>query len=224
MSFDNFPQPHWLRTHRQENRGPILLVVLMVIALQFFIPKSLAIPHHKVFCFVEAVLLASIVLIAPKKLGLPHVPQRTLSLILNAFMMLSNAASAILLVEKIVNGSINSPARLLWSGFSIWLSNIVIFSLWYWDFDRGGPSERAAAKESIPDFLFPQMTDPAYASPGWFPTYTDYLYVSVTNASAFSPTDAMPLTKWAKLLMSIQSITSLILVGLVVARAVNILP
>ena len=224
MSFDNFPQPHWLRTHRQENRGPILLVVLMVIALQFFIPKSLAIPHHKVFCFVEAVLLASIVLIAPKKLGLPHVPQRTLSLILNAFMMLSNAASAILLVEKIVNGSINSPARLLWSGFSIWLSNIVIFSLWYWDFDRGGPSQRAAAKESIPDFLFPQMTDPAYASPGWFPTYTDYLYVSVTNASAFSPTDAMPLTKWAKLLMSIQSITSLILVGLVVARAVNILP
>ena len=224
MSFDNFPQPHWLRTHRQENRGPILLVVLMVIALQFFIPKSLAIPHHKVFCFVEAVLLASIVLIAPKKLGLPHVPLRTLSLILNAFMMLSNAASAILLVEKIVNGSINSPARLLWSGFSIWLSNIVIFSLWYWDFDRGGPSQRAAAKESIPDFLFPQMTDPAYASPGWFPTYTDYLYVSVTNASAFSPTDAMPLTKWAKLLMSIQSITSLILVGLVVARAVNILP
>ena len=224
MSFDNFPQPHWLRTHRQENRGPILLVVLMVIALQFFIPKSLAIPHHKVFCFVEAVLLASIVLIAPKKLGLPHVPQRKLSLVLNAFMMLSNAASAILLVEKIVNGSINSPARLLWSGFSIWLSNIVIFSLWYWDFDRGGPSERAAAKESIPDFLFPQMTDPAYASPGWFPTYTDYLYVSVTNASAFSPTDAMPLTKWAKLLMSIQSITSLILVGLVVARAVNILP
>ncbi len=224
MSFDNFPQPHWLRTHRQENRGPILLVVLMVIALQFFIPKSLAIPHHKVFCFVEAVLLASIVLIAPKKLGLPHVPQRTLSLILNAFMMLSNAASAILLVEKIVNGSINSPARLLWSGFSIWLSNIVIFSLWYWDFDRGGPSQRAAAKDSIPDFLFPQMTDPAYASPGWFPTYTDYLYVSVTNASAFSPTDAMPLTKWAKLLMSIQSITSLILVGLVVARAVNILP
>ena len=224
MSFDNFPQPHWLRTHRQENRGPILLVVLMVIALQFFIPKSLAIPHHKVFCFVEAVLLASIVLIAPKKLGLPHVPQRKLSLVLNAFMMLSNAASAILLVEKIVNGSINSPARLLWSGFSIWLSNIVIFSLWYWDFDRGGPSQRAAAKDSIPDFLFPQMTDPAYASPGWFPTYTDYLYVSVTNASAFSPTDAMPLTKWAKLLMSIQSITSLILVGLVVARAVNILP
>jgi hypothetical protein len=67
------------------------------------------------------------------------------------------------------------------------------------------------------------MTDPAYAEPGWYPTYPDYLYVSVTNASAFSPTDAMPLTRWAKLLMSIQSITSLILVGLVIARAVNIL-
>jgi hypothetical protein len=222
MSFD-IPGPHWLRQHKQENRGPVLLVVLMVITLQFFIPKSLAIPHHKIFCFVEAVLLALIVLIAPKKLGLPHVPQRTLSLVLNAFMMLSNAASAILLVGKIVDGSINSPQRLLWSGFSIWLSNIVIFSLWYWDFDRGGPAERSAATESTPDFLFPQMTDPAYAAPGWFPKYSDYLYVSVTNASAFSPTDAMPLTRWAKTLMSIQSITSLILVGLVVARAVNIL-
>jgi len=222
MSFEIL-EPHWLRQHKQENRGPVLAVVLMVIALQFFIPKSLAIPHHKVFCFIEAVLLVSIVLIAPKKLGLPHVPQRTLSLVLNAFMMLSNAASAILLVEKIVDGSITSPQRLLWSGFSIWLSNIVIFSLWYWDFDRGGPAQRSAATTSTPDFLFPQMTDPAYAAPGWFPKYSDYLYVSVTNASAFSPTDAMPLTRWAKTLMSSQSITSLILVGLVVARAVNIL-
>jgi hypothetical protein len=222
MSFEIL-EPHWLRQHKQENRGPVLAVVLMVIALQFFIPKSLAIPHHKVFCFIEAVLLVSIVLIAPKKLGLPHVPQRTLSLVLNAFMMLSNAASAILLVEKIVDGSITSPQRLLWSGFSIWLSNIVIFSLWYWDFDRGGPAQRSAATTSTPDFLFPQMTDPAYAAPGWFPKYSDYLYISVTNASAFSPTDAMPLTRWAKTLMSSQSITSLILVGLVVARAVNIL-
>ncbi|MEI6216879.1 MAG: hypothetical protein WCP64_06410 [Actinomycetes bacterium] len=223
MAFESFPQPHWLQEHKQENRGPVLLVVLMVIGLQFFIPKSLAIPHHKVFCFVEAMLLVLIVLIAPKKLGLPHIPQRTLTLVLNGFMMLSNAASAILLVGKIVDGSITSPTRLLWSGFSIWLSNIVIFSLWYWDFDRGGPSARAAATDSVPDFLFPQMTDPAYAAPGWFPRYSDYLYVSVTNASAFSPTDAMPLTKWAKLLMAIQSITSLVLVGLVVARAVNIL-
>lgn len=223
MSFENFPEPHWLQVHKQENRGPVLLVVLMVIGLQFFIPKSLAIPHHKVFCFVEAVLLASIVLIAPKKLGLPHVPQRTLTLVLNAFMMLSNSASAILLVEKIVDGSITSPKRLLWSGFSIWLSNIVIFSLWYWDFDRGGPAARAAGTDSTPDFLFPQMTDPTFAAPGWYARYSDYLYVSVTNASAFSPTDAMPLTKWAKFLMAVQSITSLILVGLVVARAVNIL-
>jgi hypothetical protein len=222
MSFEILG-PHWLKQHKQENRGPVLLVVLVVIALQFFIPKSLAIPHHKVFCFVEAVLLVSIVLIAPRKLGLPHVPQRTLALVLNAFMMLSNTASAILLVGKIVDGSITSPQRLLWSGFSIWLSNIVIFSSWYWDFDRGGPAQRSAATSSTPDFLFPQMTDPAYAAPGWFPKYSDYLYVSVTNASAFSPTDAMPLTRWAKTLMSIQSITSLILVGLVVARAVNIL-
>ena len=223
MAFPEIPQPHWLRAHKQENRGPVLLVVLSVITLQFLIPKSLAIPHHKVFCFVEALMLVLIVLIAPKKLGLPHVPQRTLTLVLNAFMMLSNTSSAILLVEKIVDGSITSPAKLLWSGFSIWLSNIVIFSLWYWDFDRGGPAERAGAKDAFPDFLFPQMTDPAYAEPGWYPRYPDYLYVSVTNASAFSPTDAMPLTRWAKATMLLQSLTSLVVVALVIARAVNIL-
>jgi uncharacterized membrane protein len=112
---------------------------------------------------------------------------------------------------------------LLWSGFSIWLANIVIFSLWYWDFDRGGPTARATASDAEPDFLFPQMTDPAYAEPGWHPRYFDYLYVSLTNASAFSPTDTMPLTRWAKLLMGTQSATSLVLVGMVLARAVNIL-
>ena len=101
---------------------------------------------------------------------------------------------------------------------------MVVFSLWYWEFDRGGPGSRAEALDPYPDFLFPQMTDPQYSPTDLKPTYFDYLFTSYTNASAFSPTDVMPLTRWAKMLMMIQSATSLVTVGLVIARAVNILP
>ena len=100
---------------------------------------------------------------------------------------------------------------------------MVVFSLWYWEFDRGGPGARAEAIDPYPDFLFPQMTNAEYSPEEWRPTYFDYLFTSYTNASAFSPTDVMPLTRWAKMLMMVQSATSLITVGLVIARAVNIL-
>jgi uncharacterized membrane protein len=101
---------------------------------------------------------------------------------------------------------------------------MVVFSLWYWEFDRGGPGARAEALDPYPDFLFPQMTNPEFSPMDWSPTYFDYLFTSYTNASAFSPTDVMPLTRWAKMLMMVQSATSLVTVGLVIARAVNILP
>jgi uncharacterized membrane protein len=111
----------------------------------------------------------------------------------------------------------------LLSGATIWLTNIVIFALWFWEFDRGGPGSRAQARVRYPDFLFPQMQDQQMAQVHWHPNFFDYLYISFTNASAFSPTDVLPLTRWAKMLMLFQSITSLLTVGLVVARAVNIL-
>jgi hypothetical protein len=100
---------------------------------------------------------------------------------------------------------------------------VLLFGLWYWEVDRGGPVARARQESGVPDFLFPQMTDPRWAPPGWGPKLIDYLYVSLTNATAFSPTDTMPLTATAKWLMSAQSVASLVTVGLVVARAVNIL-
>ena len=138
-------------------------------------------------------------------------------------MTISNTASAVLLIQNLISGGIKSANELLASGGSIWLTNIVIFSLWYWDLDRGGPGARAEARELYPDFIFPQMSDPDYAPGHWHPRFFDYLYMSFTNASAFSPTDVLPLTRWAKLLMLIQSVTSLLTVGLVIARAVNIL-
>jgi uncharacterized membrane protein len=98
-----------------------------------------------------------------------------------------------------------------------------VFGLWYWEFDRGGPAERAAGTRPYPDFQFVQMVSPDMAPRNWEPAFTDYLYLAFTNAAAFSPTDVMPLSRWAKGAMTIQSIISIVTVALIVARAVNIL-
>ena len=105
----------------------------------------------------------------------------------------------------------------------IWLTNFLIFGLWYWEIDRGGPGQRAAGHDGAPDFLFPQMTDDRIEPRDWRPSFIDYLYVSLTNATAFSPTDTMPLTPMAKSVMGVQSLVSLVTIGLIVSRAVNIL-
>ena len=102
-------------------------------------------------------------------------------------------------------------------------ANVLIFALWYWELDRGGPGRRAAGHDAAPDFLFPQMTDDRIEPPGWRPRFVDYVYVSLTNATAFSPTDTMPLTPMAKSVMGGQALVSLVTIGLIVARAVNVL-
>jgi uncharacterized membrane protein len=100
---------------------------------------------------------------------------------------------------------------------------VIVFGLWFWELDRGGPGRRAEGVERNPDFLFPQMTSPDFAPADWRPGFFDYLYVALTNAAAFSPTDTMPMTLMAKALMSTQSLVSLLTVVVVAARAVNIL-
>jgi hypothetical protein len=116
-----------------------------------------------------------------------------------------------------------TAAVLLGGGAAIFLTNVIAFGIWYWELDRGGPFARQAGKHPYPDFLFPQMSDPGNARPDWRPTFVDYLYVSFTNVVAFSPTDTMPLARWAKGMMTIQSLVSMTTIALVIARAVNIL-
>ena len=99
---------------------------------------------------------------------------------------------------------------------------MIAFGLWYWGFDRGGPVRRLQSDPPPPDFQFPQMENPQLAAPGWHPRLVDYVYVSFTNSIAFSPTDAMPLSRWAKVLMLFESSVSALTVLLVAARAVNI--
>lgn len=197
--------------------------MLIVIFLQYALPDELAMGIQHPICITEAALALLLLALSPQRINKHHMPTRILGLGLTTIMTISNTASAGLLIRFLINGDDKDPKHLLLSGASIWLTNIIIFSLWFWDLDRGGPGARAEAKNQYPDFIFPQMSDPGYAPEHWHPNFFDYLYTSFTNASAFSPTDVMPLTRWAKMLMMVQSLTSLLTVGLVVARAVNIL-
>lgn len=169
-------------------------------------------------------LVVTLLLINPGRVS-RHAPlERGMALCLVAVVSVANAASAVQLVDGIITGSIaNRPGSVLVSAAIVYWSNIVAFSLWYWEFDRGGPGERAAGSAEYPDFLFPQMSDPEFAAKDWRPTYPDYLYLSFTNSTAFSPTDLMPLRPWAKLIMMLQSAVSLIIALLVVAWAVGAL-
>ena len=125
--------------------------------------------------------------------------------------------------ELIARSTDMSGRELLAGALTVWVANVIVFALWYWELDRGRPRRREVDGGDTPDFLFPQMTDGKDIMPGWQPAFSDYLYTSSTNATAFSPTDTMPITGWAKLLMSMQSLSSFVLVVLVTARAVNIL-
>jgi hypothetical protein len=152
-----------------------------------------------------------------------HVTRRWLSLGLIGVVSAANAASIVLLVHLLVNGARANAPTLLRAAVHMWVVNVLLFGLWYWQLDGGGPVARPACDVCDRDFLFPQQADERFTASAWRPTFLDYLYVSFTNAAAFSPTDTMPLSRWAKMLMLVQSAISLALAVMVVARAVNIL-
>jgi hypothetical protein len=112
---------------------------------------------------------------------------------------------------------------LLGSGAAIFITNIIVFGIWYWELDSGGPFARCSAEQWHPDFMFPQMANPELAPPNWRPLFVDYFYLAVTNVMAFSPTDTMPLARWAKIMMTVQAAVAVSTVLLVLARAVNVL-
>lgn len=219
----NRDAPFWHHEHKGESRLPINVVVALVILMQLTLPKSLNISFPWFICGIEAALLVLINILEPRRVSSHSGTPRNLSLGLAAAMSAANLYSIARLINELLNGQVRDAKSLLLTGGSIWLTNVIVFALWYWEFDRGGPGARAAAKKSVPDFMFPQMSDPDLAAPHWSSSFFDYLYISFTNSSAFSATDVLPLTRWAKALMLLQSVTSLIVVALVVARAVNIL-
>jgi hypothetical protein len=148
--------------------------------------------------------------------------RRAVSLSLIGLISIANGALICTLVTSLLRGDEHSGPELLAKAVTVWGTNVVAFGLWFWVFDRGGPSRREQADQPPPDFQFPQMENPQLAAPGWYPKLVDYIYISFTNSIAFSPTDAMPLSTRAKLLMLSESATSAITVLLAAARAVNI--
>jgi hypothetical protein len=158
---------------------------------------------------------------------LRHDRRREIVIGLLAVVWFFNVVGVLVLVVSLVSHTaVNITGRqLLMSGGVVWFANAIAFGLAYWELDSGGPVSRALATEPRkPDFQFPQDENPQLAREGWAPRLLDYFYVSLTNAMAFSPTDAMPLTRLAKTLMAAESTLSAVTILLVAARAVNILP
>ncbi len=148
---------------------------------------------------------------------------RRAALGLTILVTLMNFVALYFLIKALMTGHAGSAQTLLVDAVNIWCTNIIAFALWFWSIDRGGPASRGVTTKQHPDFLFPQMsmTDPLYRS--WSPGFVDYLFVAFTNATAFSPTDTMPLSPRAKLLTMAEAAVSLLTLALVAARAVNIL-
>ncbi len=199
------------------------IVVAGAIVLDLALPDRITIGPIWLLPAFEALLLIGLLLWAPRA-GVRHAPlRRRVSIALIALVSFTNIVSLVLLCHYLLRGGKANGHPLILGGIVLWVTNVLLFGLWYWQLDRGGPIERALSTGLFPDFLFPQMQEKHFAPPDWMPGLVDYLYVSLTNATAFSPTDTMPLTKNAKWLMSIQSLTALLTIGLVLARAVNIL-
>jgi uncharacterized membrane protein len=202
---------------------PIQVTVVAAIGLQIGLSKRLTVGPSWLLPALEGVLLIGLSMATPRQLEHEHTARRRTAIALTAFVSAANVFSLVELTHFLLHSNPPNGHELIVSGMLIWLTNFLIFALWYWELDRGGPGRRAAGHDGPPDFLFPQMSDDRIEPRFWRPQFLDYLYVSLTNATAFSPTDTMPLTPMAKMIMGVQSIVSLVTLGLVISRAVNIL-
>ncbi len=194
------------------------LILLLAVFLQFTIPGELRVGSRYLIAFLELILIASIGLTAPKRHISTKSVNHSTSLLLIALVSLANLVSLTLVINALLNGSDIPGRHLITAAFAIFITNTIAFGLWYWELDSPGLTGHHRRENE--HFQFPQE---ANKDSQWHPTFFDYLYVSITNSTAFSPTDTMPLTHFAKALMSTQALIALLTVVLVTARAVNIL-
>jgi hypothetical protein len=222
-------RPAWRRKTQGELRWPVTVTLCVAGALQAFVPDKLQLvkPAWALPAAMGALLIV-LIMANPRRIDRQSRVMRTVGLVLAGLLTLANGWSVVRLAVGITQGGAigQKAGPLLVTGAIIWLTNISVFALWYWEFDRGGPVARALnLGGKYPDFQFPQMVSPPEMVPrDWEPLFVDYLYLAFTNATAFSPTDVMPMSRWAKGAMALQSAISIITLVLVVSRAVNILP
>ncbi|HTG47501.1 MAG TPA: hypothetical protein VK646_07590 [Actinomycetota bacterium] len=199
------------------------LSVLFVIGVTIALPDRVHVFPRGLFPVVVLVLLIALIATDPGAITIRSRKLRALSITLVLVMVGGSLAYTTVLINDLLNNApgLQKPGPLLSSGAAVWLMNIVAFALLYWQFDCGGAAMRAHGMPAHPDIAFPQQLNPELAPPDWRPEYVDYLFMSITTSVAFSPTDAMPLSRWVKIAMAVEALISLAILGLVIARAVN---
>jgi len=214
---------------------PAVVAVLVGIALYVTLPSELVLGTRFVVPALEVALLVPLISVNPARFQRETRWSRALSIALVGVIGAANLFSLSLLINALISGKASNGKHLLLAALGVWLTNIIVFGLAYWELDRGGPVKRTQLpRHQLPDadFRFSQdenddsiveVAVSSSAKADWVPTLVDYLYVSVTNSTAFSPTDTMPLSTRAKILMSVQSMAALITSVLVIARAVSAL-
>jgi hypothetical protein len=207
-----------------EARWHMAAAVVAAIVLTALMPDDVRLGPNWLLPAVEAVLLVALIVADPAKISRRSTLLRTLSIVLVLVLVLSALWATGALIDDLIHGGpeTNSASDLLEAGSIVWASNNIAFALLYWDLDGGGAAARALDSPRRIDLAFPQEINPGLASPDWRPRFIDYFYLGFTNATAFSPTDVMPLAPWAKLAMTLQAVISLGILGLVIARAVNV--
>ena len=225
--------PLWFRTLtreeigrvRGESRWPPALTLLVAIVVPLLLPDRFSLTPKWIGPALLTLLLLAHTIADPGRIDRESRATRAIGIGLVTVLVLGAATQAVVLIVELVSGNkaLNKADALLSSGALVWLNTIIAFTFLYWEFDGGGPVARARRGAKYPHFAFAPHMNPDLAPPDWRPLFLDYLYLGLTNATAFSPTDVMPLRHWAKLTMGAQALISLIIFGLVIARAVNIL-
>ncbi|MEV7730304.1 hypothetical protein AB0P15_37170 [Streptomyces sp. NPDC087917] len=219
------PEPRTRTRVHSESRWPMAAAVVASAVLTLLLPDALRLGPRWALPLAEGLLLVALIAGDPGRITRRSTILRAVSIALVVILAGSAIWSTMQLIDDLIHGGTetNSATALLSAGGSVWASTVLAFSLLYFELDSGGPAARTHHMPHTPALAFPQQLNPEVSSPNWRPRYIDYLYLGFTNSTALSPTDVMPLAPWAKCVMTLQSIVSLIILGLVVARAVNVL-
>lgn len=218
------PQPpHLPGDAPAEPSWPPRLAVVGGLVLYLSLPSAYAPGPRWLPPLLIGLLVVPMVIANPVRLVRHSGGWRAVSIAAVAILTVFNIVSVAALVHGLLNHEKVDGRTLILSAIEIWLTNVLVFGIWYWELDAGGPIARRERQGAFPDFLFIQQANPGWAPPEWVPRFVDYLYTSFTNSTAFSPTDTMPLSPAAKMLMLGQASVALVTVAVVAARAVNIL-
>ena len=216
--------PTWQRPTKPEHRWPGFLAAAVVIAGQSWVAAVLSVRPVWVYPLVAGILvLTSLAIYLPSRKEPPPV-LRFVSLGLTGVLVAASMVVLVLLIRGVFAGSHLSATRLFLTGVIFWAVNLAVFALLYWELDGNGPEARAKGDSDYPDLVVPQQQQDqqGLAPADWKPMFADYLFTSLTSAIAFSPTDAMPYSRWAKLVMGVEAVISMATIAMLVARAINI--